>query len=114
MLQQELDITRLTEALALMRSKQLNLQRIERPTPFAFPLLVERFRESFSSEKLADRISRMVADLEKAAGNGGIEVNQDVQAQAQFGVSEPKPAKRKRVTKDGSPMVNRRSRKSAF
>ena len=113
-LQQELDITRLTEALALMRSKQLNLQRIERPTPFAFPLLVERFRESFSSEKLADRISRMVADLEKAAGHGGSEVNQDVQAQAQFGVSEPKTAKRKRVTKDGSPMVNRRSRKSAF
>ena len=113
-LQQELDITRLTEALALIRPKQLSLQRIERPTPFAFPLLVERFRESFSSEKLADRISRMVADLEKAAGNGGIEVNQDLQARAQFGVSEPKPGKRKRVTKDGSPMVNRPRRKSAF
>jgi ATP-dependent helicase Lhr and Lhr-like helicase len=28
---------------------------------------VERLRESVTSEKLADRIARMVADLEKAA-----------------------------------------------
>jgi hypothetical protein len=34
----------------------------------AFPLLVERMRESMSSEKLSDRIARMVRDLEKAAG----------------------------------------------
>jgi ATP-dependent Lhr-like helicase len=34
----------------------------------AFPLLVERMRESLSTEKLSDRIARMVSDLEKAAG----------------------------------------------
>jgi ATP-dependent Lhr-like helicase len=34
----------------------------------AFPLLVERMRESLSTEKLSDRIARMVRDLEKAAG----------------------------------------------
>jgi ATP-dependent Lhr-like helicase len=35
-----------------------------------FPLLVERMRESMSSEKLADRIRRMVGDLEKSADKG--------------------------------------------
>ena len=113
-LQQELDVSRLTEALSLMRSKQLNLQHIKRATPFAFPLLVERLRESFSSEKLADRISRMVAELEKAAGHGGIEVNQNMHAEARFSVLEPASAKRKRLSKDGSPMINRPRRKSGF
>jgi len=32
-------------------------------------LLVEGMRETLSTEKLADRIARMVADLEKVAGN---------------------------------------------
>lgn len=113
-LRQELDITRLTEALSRMRSKQLNLQCISRPTPFAFPLLVERLRESVSSEKLADRISRMVADLEKTAGNTGNDAKQNTHAEIQFGVSEPKAVKRKRVSKDGSPMANRPRRKARF
>ena len=36
----------------------------------AFPLLVERMRESMSSEKLSERIARMVKDLEKVADKG--------------------------------------------
>ena len=40
---------------------------VERPTPLAFPLLVDRAREQVSSEKLADRIRRMAAPLERAA-----------------------------------------------
>ena len=44
---------------------------VRRATPLAFPLMVERFRESMTSEKLADRIRRMVAELDKAAGPGG-------------------------------------------
>ncbi len=35
--------------------------------PLAFPLLVARMRETLSSEKLADRVRRMQARLEKAA-----------------------------------------------
>ena len=38
-----------------------------RPTPFAFPLMVERFRETVSTERLPDRIAKMVAQLEAAA-----------------------------------------------
>ncbi|TWI53021.1 ATP-dependent Lhr-like helicase [Pseudomonas duriflava] len=69
-LRQELDVNRLEQALQQMQRLELNLQVITRPTPFNFPLLVERYRESMSSEKLADRIARMVQDLESAAGPG--------------------------------------------
>jgi ATP-dependent Lhr-like helicase len=68
LLQLELDITRLRNSLARMASQTLVLKPLTRPTPFAFPLLVERLREQLSNEKLADRIARMVAQLEKAAG----------------------------------------------
>ncbi len=41
---------------------------LKRPTPFAFPLMVQRMRERLSNETLSARIDRMVAQLEKAAG----------------------------------------------
>jgi ATP-dependent Lhr-like helicase len=69
-LRQELDLERLAETLSRIGACQLNWQHLKRPTPFAFPLLVERFRESSTSEKLADRITRMVVELEKAAEAG--------------------------------------------
>lgn len=103
-LQQELDIGRLSATLQHLQSKRLQLMHINRPTPFAFPLLVERFRESSSSEKLADRIARMVADLEKAAGEGGYTPPESVTAQAKFNVQESVYKKRERVRKTGVPM----------
>lgn len=69
-LRDELDIRRLEETLRHLCALKLDLHRIERPTPLAFPLLVERMRESMSSEKLSERIARMVKDLEKVADNG--------------------------------------------
>ncbi|MFX4899070.1 hypothetical protein ABTB86_19735, partial [Acinetobacter baumannii] len=39
--------------------------------PFAFPLMVERFREKLTNEHLADRIARMLAQLHEAADAGG-------------------------------------------
>jgi ATP-dependent Lhr-like helicase len=45
----------------------MTLVQLERPTPFALPLMVERFREKLSTEKLADRVARMLRDLEGAA-----------------------------------------------
>ncbi|MEB0075717.1 ligase-associated DNA damage response DEXH box helicase [Pseudomonas sp. CCI3.2] len=68
-LRQELDVDRLERSLERINQRTLDVHRIKRPTPLAFPLLVERFRESLTSEKLADRIARMVRDLEKAAGS---------------------------------------------
>ena len=72
-LRDELDVQRLGITLEQLQSKTLQWQPIERATPFAFPLVVERLRESITSEKLADRVARMVADLEKAANAPGAE-----------------------------------------
>ena len=104
-LRQELDIERLSETLRKLQLKTLHLMQVKRPTPFAFPLLVERFRESSSSEKLADRISRMVADLEKAAGGDGYKPEESVQAQTQFNAQEPVRRKRDRISKNGRPRI---------
>jgi ATP-dependent Lhr-like helicase len=69
-LRDELDICRLEQTLNHLSTLKLDLQTIQRPTPLAFPLLVERMRESMSSEKLSERIARMVKDLEKVADKG--------------------------------------------
>lgn len=71
LLAQELDIQRLKTTLSKMATQRLVVQSLARPTPFAFPLMVERFREKLSNENVADRIARMVAQLEKAAGDAG-------------------------------------------
>ena len=102
-LQQELEIARLTDTLRDLQQKHLQLMHIKRPTPFAFPLLVERFRESSSSEKLSDRIARMVADLEKAAGAGAYTPDETVHQQTQFNALAQPYQKRERVRKKGLP-----------
>lgn len=53
----ELEVTRLASTLDKLQNMTLQWKEIERATPFAFPLIVERLRESVSTEKLADRIS---------------------------------------------------------
>ena len=67
-LDRQFEYTRM--ALALTRTAECRVVMVDvpRPTPFAFPLLVDRLRESLSSEKLADRVKRMTADLERYAG----------------------------------------------
>jgi ATP-dependent Lhr-like helicase len=68
-LEQELELDRLRRALARMRAMTPAYRHLQQPTPFAFPLLVERLREQVTTERLADRIARMVAELEgRAAG----------------------------------------------
>lgn len=76
LLSQELDIGRLQAALARMNGQALVLKTLARPSPFAFPLMAERFREQFSNESVADRIARMVAQLDRAADDpaGGQEL----------------------------------------
>ena len=67
LLAQELEIGRLRDTLARMNTQRLVVQTLVRPTPFAFPLMVERFREQLSNESVAVRIARMVAQLDQAA-----------------------------------------------
>ena len=61
----EFDLEKLTTTLARLNQMPLLIKPIARPTPFAFPLMVQRLRERLSSEKLSDRVTRMVAELER-------------------------------------------------
>ena len=65
-LSQELEHHRLQATLVSIQNKPLKVQLLKRPTPFAFPLIVERLRERLSSEQLSERVARLVQDLEKA------------------------------------------------
>ena len=69
-LEQELELSRLRAVLARMHASTLRLEPTARPTPLAFPLMVARIREKFSNEKVADRVARMLAELEAAADDG--------------------------------------------
>ena len=66
-LERQLEQSRLGRALERVAAGRVTVVGVERPTPLAFPLLVDRAREQVSSEKLGDRIRRMVAPLERAA-----------------------------------------------
>jgi ATP-dependent helicase Lhr and Lhr-like helicase len=64
---QELEVVRIREALHRMAASRVVVTHPKKPTPFAFPLIVGRMREKVSTEKLTDRVERMLAELEKAA-----------------------------------------------
>jgi ATP-dependent helicase Lhr and Lhr-like helicase len=66
-MERHLDAARLADALRRLRASPAVLRAPARPTPFAFPLMVEIFREAMSSEALETRVARMVAELEAAA-----------------------------------------------
>ena len=72
LLSQELDVHLLAAALSRMHGQRLAVVALARPSPLAFPLMVERFREKLTNESLADRIARMVADLEGRAGGAAV------------------------------------------
>ena len=65
-LSQELEIQRLRAALKRMRRLRLEWVVLRAPSPFSLPLMVERFREQLTTEKLADRLARVLADAEAA------------------------------------------------
>ena len=56
---------RLREALERIKLQQIVWKPCSKPTPFSFPIITDRLREKLSSEKLADRIKRMIATLSK-------------------------------------------------
>ena len=67
-LERQLESTRLGHTLQRIATSRIVVTRPKRPTPLAFPLVVDRNREKVSSESLADRVRRMQLALEKAAG----------------------------------------------
>jgi ATP-dependent Lhr-like helicase len=69
-LERQLEASRLEAALARLRGARVVMTRPLRPTPFAFALMVEMFREKLTTEALEARVARMVEALEKAAQQG--------------------------------------------
>jgi ATP-dependent Lhr-like helicase len=70
-LEKQLERSRLGRTLERIAAGRISIKDVERPTPLAFALLVDRAREQVSSEKFLDRVRRMVAPLERAAAQGG-------------------------------------------
>ena len=70
-LERHLEGPRLANALARLRRSAAVVTSPARPTPFAFPLMVEIFREKLTTEALAARVARMVEQLDGAAAHCG-------------------------------------------
>ncbi len=67
LLEDELDVRRIHEALLRMNERRLDHRALARCSPLAFPLIAERFRESLSTESFSTRIERLLAQLNAAA-----------------------------------------------
>jgi ATP-dependent Lhr-like helicase len=60
---QQMEEERLRNLLERIGSVKIILKRPERLTPFSFPVKVDSMRESMSSEKLEDRIKKMLRQV---------------------------------------------------
>lgn len=67
-LQRQLEASRLQKTLERIAQSRLTITKPPRPTPFAFPLLVDRLRQTVSSETLEDRIRKLQLRYEQWAG----------------------------------------------
>jgi len=65
-LSQELELSRLSATLQRLAAMPMDTVVLQAPSPFALPLLVERLREQLSTEKLKDRLDRLLAQSEAA------------------------------------------------
>jgi ATP-dependent Lhr-like helicase len=63
-LSQELELQRLAETLQRLARLPVALVELKAPSPFSLPLMIERLREQLSTEKLKDRLDRMLAQSE--------------------------------------------------
>jgi len=56
--------SRLSESLARINQQEIVVKKLVNPTPLCFPIMVDRFRERFTSEKLSDQIAKMQIDFD--------------------------------------------------
>ena len=61
----QLEEGRLRLSLERIADQKIVWKKCEKPTPFSFPIITDRLREKLSSEKIEDRIRRMLKQLEK-------------------------------------------------
>ena len=58
-LEDEFDLPRLMETLTTLSERPLHVQTLQKPSPLALPLLIERLSARLSTERLQDRLQRM-------------------------------------------------------
>ncbi len=61
----QLEEQRLRQSLHRIHTQTTVIRTMEKPSPFSFPILVDRLREKLSSEKLENRIRKMVVQFDK-------------------------------------------------
>lgn len=64
-LENQLDEVRMRDALHRIHRQEIVVRHTELPSPFAFPILVDRLREQLTSEKVEDRVKNMLKDYEQ-------------------------------------------------
>jgi ATP-dependent Lhr-like helicase len=69
-LERQLEASRLGKVLRRMSESTVRIVHVDRPTPLAFPLLVDSTRAKVSTEKLADRVRRMTVAAERGTSAG--------------------------------------------
>ncbi|WP_420318402.1 ligase-associated DNA damage response DEXH box helicase [Ekhidna sp.] len=63
----QLDQSRFMEAMRRISKQKIVLKNVQKPTPFAFPILVSLIRrQKLSNEEVTDRILKMQMELERA------------------------------------------------
>jgi ATP-dependent Lhr-like helicase len=60
----QLEEIRMRKALQRINQQKIVITYPEKPTPFAFPIMVDRLREKLTSEQLKDRVQKMVVQYE--------------------------------------------------
>jgi ATP-dependent Lhr-like helicase len=64
-LQHQLELPRLRTALDRINGQKIIWKDPEKPTPFAFPIMVDRLREKMTTETLEDRVGKMSIEFEQ-------------------------------------------------
>jgi ATP-dependent helicase Lhr and Lhr-like helicase len=67
-LERQLESTRMATVLQRISKSKLVVAETGRPTPLAFPILVDRLRDTMSNESIGSRIEKMAMQLEREAG----------------------------------------------
>ncbi|AIE87405.1 ligase-associated DNA damage response DEXH box helicase [Fimbriimonas ginsengisoli] len=68
-LERQLEQSRLSRSLGRLSQSNLLITHPKRPSPMCFPILVDRLRETVTSENIHDRIEKMASQLELEAGD---------------------------------------------
>ena len=69
-LERQLEASRMGRVLERLSTATVRVIDVDRPTPLAFPLLVDFSRGKLTSEKLVDRVRRMTVSAEKGSSAG--------------------------------------------